>query len=123
MIKQCLLVIILLLLCVKVNATDLQDFVVDPQNFCSAWAEWSESKRTEFIMKRAVGYAQTSPLYKENTGKCVAEMAVGLAKEKKNGKYYLCNEGNNFTAGVILGQILHTSYTICSFKDNAQLLH
>ena len=86
----------------------------DPEDFCKFWAEQTTKNKAFYVQYRADSYAKTSPSYSKKLSSCMTKETYKLIRN--NNAYYLCDSGNNFTAGVILGQALNTSHILCVEK-------
>lgn len=81
-------------------------------SFCTNWAKLDDDGRKKLVYEYAEAFANTldrPPGQQLIT--CMQEKTDGFVKDK--GSYYLCNSGEDFSAGRILGQAEATSLSIC----------
>jgi len=88
----------------------------DPDPFCVTWNTWSEDEKVDFVLSRADSYVQTSPYHTNELSTCAGREALRLARVQ--GRFYMCDTGNDFTDGLVLGQVLNTALILCA-RPNA----
>ena len=82
-------------------------------HFCGEWASLTNEARRARVVSFADDYLTTEPsrALADSLRACVRERADGFLKDRD--RYYVCDSGDDFTAGKILGQAQGTSVAIC----------
>jgi len=81
--------------------------------FCAEWASFNDEARRAQVYALADGYLTTHPsrALADSVRGCVRERTDDFLKD--GARYYICDSGDDFTAGKILGQAQGTSLAIC----------
>jgi hypothetical protein len=85
----------------------------DAPPFCEAWTGLDDDARRARVYALADDYLATHP------SRAVADFMRTCVRErtddflKTGGRYYICDGGDDFTAGKILGQAQGTGWALC----------
>jgi hypothetical protein len=81
--------------------------------FCAEWSSLTNETRQARVYALADDFLTTHPsrALADSLRECVRERTDGFLKNGE--RYYLCDSGDDFTAGKILGQAQGTGLAIC----------
>ena len=81
--------------------------------FCETWARLDEGARRARVYALADDYLTThpNPALADSLRACVRERVDDFVKH--NSRYYICDSGDDFIAGKILGQAQGTGLALC----------
>jgi hypothetical protein len=81
--------------------------------FCKTWARLDDEARRARVYALADDFLTTHPdrALADSLRTCMRERTDELVK--KEGGYYLCDNGDDFTAGKIIGQVQGTGLALC----------
>jgi hypothetical protein len=82
-------------------------------HFCAEWASLNDQARRARVYAMADDYLATHPsrALADSLRGCVRERTDDFLKDAT--RYYICDSGDDFTAGKILGQAQGTGLALC----------